>query len=154
VLARSTATLCMNILVYALDGRAGDRHVLARHIINKAVLADCWLTLQSISEFYAAVTRKRLISPTEAADQTRDWIEMFRTAPASASAISAALTSASSGIASYWDALLVATAAEAGCGTIMTEDLRDGGHLHGVRIVNPFAGAALTPAAEALLNNA
>jgi predicted nucleic acid-binding protein len=62
------------------------------------------------------------------------------------------LASASAGRASYWDALLVATAAGAGCTTILTEDMSDGTVLHGVRILNPFAGDGLTEAAEALLS--
>jgi predicted nucleic acid-binding protein len=45
----------------------------------------------------------------------------------------------------------VTTAAEAGCTAIFTEDLADGTELAGVRIINPFAGPALSAAAEALL---
>lgn len=144
-------TLDTNILVYALDRQAGERHGLASRIIAKAVLADCCLTLQSVSEFYAAVTRKGLIPSAEAAAQARDWLDMFQTVPASAHAVRAALGTAATGHASYWDALLVATAAEAGCTTILTEDLADGGLLLGVRVLNPFAGTVLAPAAEALL---
>jgi hypothetical protein len=44
-----------------------------------------------------------------------------------------------------------ATAAEAGCTAILTEDLADGSRLFGVRILNPFAGNALAPEAAALL---
>ena len=144
-------TLDTNILVYALDRRAGERHALASRIIQHAVLADCRLTLQAVSEFFAAVTRKRLISPAEAVAQAQDWLELFRTVAASASAVGSALTTAASGRASYWDALLVATAAEAGCSTILTEDLADGTLLLGVTALNPFAGNLLTPAAVALL---
>jgi predicted nucleic acid-binding protein len=144
-------TLDTNILVCALDRHAGDRHVLASRIIGEAVLADCYLTLQSVSEFYAAVTRRRLVPRAEAAAQARDWLDMFQSVPASASAVRAALMAATAGHASYWDALLVAAAAEAGCGTILTEGLTDGALLLGVRVLNPFAGPALAPAAEALL---
>jgi predicted nucleic acid-binding protein len=148
-------TLDTNILVYAMDVRAGNRHALASHIVDRAMLVDCRLTLQSVSEFCAAVTRKRLVPMTEAVAQAEDWLTMFSTIPASAAAIRAALVSAASGRASYWDALLVATAAEAGCTTILTEDLADGGLLFGVRILNPFSGGlTLTPAAEALLTAA
>ncbi len=52
----------------------------------------------------------------------------------------AALVSAADGRASWWDAVLVATAAEAGCTTILTEDLSDGGSRHGVRVLKPFGG--------------
>jgi predicted nucleic acid-binding protein len=48
--------------------------------------------------------------------------------------------------------LLVATAGEAGCATILTEDLADGADLAGVRIHNPFsASGGLTEQARILL---
>jgi predicted nucleic acid-binding protein len=145
-------TLDTNILVYALDRRAGLRHGLACEIIARAPYIDCWLTLQSISEFYTVVSRKRLASTTEAAAQARDWLAIFPTIAASASAVLMALDAAVGGQASYWDALLVATAAEAGCTVILTEDLGDGSIVHGVRVINPFADGRLAAAAEALLS--
>jgi predicted nucleic acid-binding protein len=144
-------TLDTNILVYALDRQAGDRHGLAGRIIGLAVWANCCLTLQSISEFYAVVTRKRLVSVAGARDQALDWLDMFPVVGASAGAVGTALTTAATGRVSFWDALLVITAAEAGCTTILTEDLADGTLLADVRIINPFAGAALSAAAEMLL---
>ncbi len=144
-------TLDTNLLVYALDRQAGERHRLASLIIDRAILVDCHLTLQSISEFFAASTRKRLLPVAEARAQAEDWLDMFPTTAASAGAVRAALAMAASGRASYWDALLVITAAEAGCTAILTEDLADGTLLAGVRVINPFAGTALAPAAEALL---
>jgi predicted nucleic acid-binding protein len=144
-------TLDTNILVYAMNIDAGERHLLASRIIEQAVPLDCRLTLQSISEFYSVVSRKRLVRAADAVAQAEDWLTMFATVTASAAAIRLALTSAVTGQASYWDALLVATAAEAGCTSILTEDLADGTILHGVRILNPFGDGVLTPAAAALL---
>jgi predicted nucleic acid-binding protein len=54
-------TLDTNLLVYSVDLNAGIRYQLALCIIDKAPDVDCWLTLQSLSEFYAVVTRKRLM---------------------------------------------------------------------------------------------
>jgi predicted nucleic acid-binding protein len=144
-------TLDTNILVYALDWQAGDRHGVACRIIDLAVRADCYLTLQSISEFYAAVTRRRLVPVAGPRDQAVDWLDIFPTVSASAGAVRTALTTAAAGKASYWDALLVITATEAECTTILTEDLADGTLLAGARIINPFAGATLSAEAEALL---
>jgi len=141
-------TLDTNILVYALDRQAGTRHALASHIIGLATVStNCWLTLQSISEFYAAATRKGLVPVRGARDQALDWLNMFRITAASVSALGIA----ASGRASYWDALLVITAAEAGCTAILTEDLADDTTFAGVRVIHPFAGATLSAAAEALL---
>lgn len=147
----SRFTLDSNILVYALDRQAGERHRLASVIIDRAVLLDCRVTLQAISEFFAVCVRTRLVPIDEAMAQACDWLDMFATAAASADAIRAALSLATSRRASYWDALLVTTAAEAGCSAILTDDLGSGTVLAGVRVVHPFDGARLSPEAEALL---
>ena len=146
-------TLDTNILVYAMDGQVSHRQASAARVIDLARHADCWLALQAISEFYAAVTRKRLVAATAARAQALDWLTMFPTASASATAVRDALALAAAQRASYWDALLLCTAAEAGCTAMLTEDLADGITLAGVRIINPFAGHALSSNAEALLKS-
>jgi predicted nucleic acid-binding protein len=138
-------------LVYALDRKAGDRHDIAGRIIDLAVRRDCRLTLQAVSEFYAVVTRKRLLPVAAARDQALDWMDIFPMVGASEDAVRTALTTAATGQVSYWDALLLIAAAEAGCTAILTEDLAGGAALAGMRIINPFAGAALSAAAKALL---
>jgi hypothetical protein len=45
----------------------------------------------------------------------------------------------------------VHTAAEAGCTAILTEDLAGDTALAAVRVINPFAAAGLSSAAEAVL---
>lgn len=147
-------TLDTNILVYALDSRAGTRRNLAENIIGRALRLDCRLTIQAVSEFYAATVRKRVVPTEEAAAQAEDWLTLFPLAAVSPDAVRQALRASKSGRASYWDALLIATAAEAGCTAILTEDLSDGSQLFGVRVINPFAAEALSPAAEAILQAA
>jgi predicted nucleic acid-binding protein len=115
-------------------------------------MARCCLTLQSISEFYAVVTRKGKMPPAEGVRIAEWMISLFQTVTASADAVRAALRLAASGQASYWDALLLHTAAEAGCAAILTEDLGDQTVVAGLRIINPFADGALAPAADALLS--
>lgn len=145
-------TLDTNILVYSVDGAAGPRHRIALEIVDHAVNADCRLTLQSLSEFYVAVGRKRIMRAPDAAAQVIDWMAAFLSVAASAAAIQAALADSLAGRASYWDALLVATAAEAGCTLILTEDLADGSRLGRVEIHNPFNPAGgMTPRARQLL---
>jgi predicted nucleic acid-binding protein len=145
-------TLDTNILFYYVDFGAGPRHHRAIEVVERAVDLDCWLTLQSVSEFYAAVTRKGLVAPARAASLANDWLDAFPSATPSVSTMRAALVTVAAGRASWWDALLVATAAEAGCTTILTEDLSDGGSLHGVRVLNPFAGRDISPEVRILLD--
>jgi len=144
-------TIDANILVYFVHAPAGERHGQAVSIIERAARCDCWLTLQAISEFYVATTRKGLISPQQAAAQAQDWLEIFPTTGHSEISMRIALAAAVDRRASYWDALLCASAAEAGCRAILTEDLRHGDILSGVRVVHPFRGDTLTAEAAALL---
>jgi predicted nucleic acid-binding protein len=95
--------------------------------------------LQAVSEFYSVVTRKRVLPREEAGAQAADWLVLFPCAAVSASSVRTALAEATAGRASYWDALLVATAGEAGCTVLLTEDLTDGADFGGVRIHNPFS---------------
>lgn len=144
-------TLDADVLFYHVDGSAGERHERAMQIVERAAVSDCWLTLQAVSEFYAAVTRKCVVTPARAAAVATDWLEAFPTIAPSTNAVRRALATASAARAGYWDALLVATAAEAGCTAILTEDLASGSAVQGVKILNPFAGDELAPAVRALL---
>ena len=144
-------SLDTNILVQALDGAAGPKHALAAEIMARAAIRDCRLTLQSLSEFYVVVTRKGIVPGPEAAAQVEDWLVLFPALAPTPAAVRAALAHASAGRASYWDALLVATAGEGGCETVLSDDMACGGQLGSVTVVNPFDAGALTDRATALL---
>jgi predicted nucleic acid-binding protein len=134
-----------------MDGTEGARHEMARQLVDRAVDADCWLTLQSLSEFYWA-TRRKAIPRDEVAAQVEDWLSLFTCVPVSPTAIRRALSDNLAGRASYWDALLVATAAEAGCSVVLSEDMSHGAFLGEVQIHNPFGSDALTELTERLLD--
>src|SRR2546425_6401956 len=85
--ASSRFTLDTNLLVYAVDRRAGARHEAAAEIIPRAAGLDCILTLQAISEFFAVVSRKGTMPRDEAAAQAADWLSIFQCAAGSASAV-------------------------------------------------------------------
>lgn len=75
-------TLDTNLLVYAIGSAAGARHDAAGQIIQHAVRLDCWLTLQAVSEFYTAATRKGIVQPPDAAAQAADCLDLFPCAAA------------------------------------------------------------------------
>lgn len=122
-----------NILVYAQQtGVKGDR--------GRALFAGGGkLSVQVLNEFVAVSRRK----------QARDWREITE-------AISDALKLVDPPLAltldlhmsarvlaedhrlSFYDALIVAAAVEAGCDTLFTEDLQHGRTIGGLTIVNPF----------------
>ncbi|HEX3350814.1 MAG TPA: PIN domain-containing protein, partial [Acetobacteraceae bacterium] len=131
-------TLDTNILFYFVDTETGAKHAIARQIIEHAQHADCRLTLQVVGEFYHAITRRRVLPVRMTAELARGWLDMFPTIAASAPAVQLALSLSETGATSYWGGLLVATAAEAGCTSIITEDLADGSVVAGVRVLAPF----------------
>jgi len=149
---RPRFTLDTNLLVYSVDQGEPVKHPLAAQILLAAPHVDCWLTLQALSEFYWAISRKRIMPLSEVAAQIDDWLMYFPAAAASGGAVQAGVAHAVAGRGSYWDALLIATAAEAGCTLILTEDLQDGSTLGGVEIHNPFdPGGGLTARVRQLL---
>lgn len=146
-------SLDSNLLVYATDGRDARRQSAAIEIVARAAHSDCILTLQSLTEFFHVVSRKGIIPRSEAAGQVRRWMEVFALAAgASATALVEALEAATAGRFQFYDALLLATAREAGCTVVISEDMADGAELDGVRVVAAFDGqGGISPQALTLL---
>ena len=90
-------SLDTKILVYAADVVAGHERTL--EILDRAVRRDCVLTLQALTEFFHAATRKRMVARTEAAAQLRDWATAFPTVSADPGALWMALEFAADGAA-------------------------------------------------------
>lgn len=144
-------TLDTNILVYSYDARAGAKRDQSVAIIAAAAMVDCPLALQAIGEFYAAATAKLKLTSKDAAMRARQLMASFETFAHSATAMRAALEEASRGRFSLWDSVLLASAAEAGCTTILSEDMHEGARFGSIAVLNPFGPDGLSPAARTLL---
>ncbi|MCP4627689.1 MAG: PIN domain-containing protein [bacterium] len=131
-------TLDTNILFYAMDREAGDRHELAMKIVDRAIFFDSILTLQSLSEFYAAVTRQDKMPPREAEAQLRDWMDLFPIVAAKSKTLLRAIKAVNQHTLSFWDALLWAAARDAGVTMILSEDFQHDRVLEGIQFCNPF----------------
>jgi predicted nucleic acid-binding protein len=144
-------SLDANVLVYAADLAAGERHQRALEILDLAVRRDCVLTLQALAEFFHATTRKRVVARAEAAIQLRDWATEFPIVAAEPGALLTALEFAVDGRFAWWDALLLATAERHGCEFMLSEDMQDGARFGGVTILDPFVGEDLPQGVAELL---
>jgi predicted nucleic acid-binding protein len=126
-----------NILVYAQQtGGKADR--------ARALLAGGGkLSVQVLNEFTAVARRK----------QRRDWREITEAVsdvlttldpplPLTLDLHTAARALAEDHRLSFYDALIVAAALEAGCDTLLSEDLQHGRTLGGLAILNPFLESA------------
>ncbi len=137
-------TLDTNILVYAVDTAAAERHRVALKVVELAMRHDCVLVLQALCEFYATMTRKGKISAHDARAQIDDWQALFPVVSATASTLSRAVRAVEQDRFSFWDAMLWATARDAGVSTLLSEDFQHGRVFDGVEFVNPFSASSVT----------
>ncbi len=129
-----------NVLVYAHDAGAGEKATRAR-----TLLAEIWqegtgcVSLQVLQEFYVTTTGKlphRLDAET-AALRVEAYSRWTLHTP-DRDDLLAAIALARRHRLSFWDAMIVRSAARLGCKVLWTEDLKHGAVLEGVRIRNPF----------------
>jgi predicted nucleic acid-binding protein len=128
-----------NILVYAHDIKAGDKHEAAKRILSElGQMRLGAVSMQVLQEFYATVTRK-LATPLPKAD-ARAIVEDFAhwcvaTTPEE---IKEAFRIEDEARIGFWDALIVAAAIKSGAKRILSEDLNHGQTIAGIQIENPF----------------
>ncbi|HWA89626.1 MAG TPA: PIN domain-containing protein [Rhizomicrobium sp.] len=127
-----------NVLIYAVDIDAGERHVRAKEIMDTANHKNAVLTEQAIFEFFHASTRKGKTSIGEATGIAYDLAANFRVLPPQPTIIEDALALQARYRLSIWDARLLAVCNAHGCTHLLSEDLQDGARYSGVSIVNPF----------------
>lgn len=122
-----------NILVYAQeDDPRGDR---ARALL----LAGGTISVQVLNEF-ANVMRKKLcrdgMEIREALDDVQAVLAPAR--PLTIETHAAAVALAEEHGFGFFDALIIAAAIEAGCDTVLTENMQHGRRIGGLAIVDPF----------------
>jgi predicted nucleic acid-binding protein len=98
------------------------------------------------------LVRKAGRSAAEARTSAVAWATTFPTANTTRSALVAAAEFAAAHRLGIWDSVMLAVAAENGCGLLLSEDLQDGFSWGGLRVVNPFA-APCFPLFAALLED-
>lgn len=131
-------TLDTNILIYAVDRDAKEKHERAMSIVDQAIHLDCVLTLQALCEFYAAATRRKYATHEEVSSFIKELMVIFPVVASSSTTLSLALKVKEEHGLSFWDSLLWATAKENCCSLIISEDFQDDFMLGGVKIKNPF----------------
>lgn len=136
-----------NVLVYSRDADAGVKREKAA-----AWLEHLWryrsgrLSVQVLQEFYVTATRKlqKALAPDLARAEVRNLMA-WDPIQISADILESAFAMEDRYRLSFWDALIVAASARAGCRTILSEDLQHGQDLEGVTVLNPFRDDVALP---------
>jgi len=129
-----------NVLIYAHDLDAGLKHDRA-----VSILSDLWekesgiISVQVLQEFYVRVTRKIRdpLTPALARGVIKNYLA-WQIAPNDPSTVLLASEIAERNQISFWDALIVASASNAGADKILSEGLNHGQVIEGIVIENPF----------------
>lgn len=127
-----------NIFVYAHDGGAGSKHRRSVDLLKRLVDAGTGsVSLQVLSEFYAAAVTKLGMRSEEAEDVIRDLAAWIVHRPSHADLLHAARLHRQHKL-SWWDALIVNSALQLECSVLWSEDLNDGQRYGTVTVRNPF----------------
>ena len=135
-----------NVFVYLFDSDSPAKQDIARELVDRHS-EKIVLSTQVLGEFFNAVTRKlgNPLAPERAMDALENLHALRVRSIHPQLTLLAARGSMSSRL-SYWDALIVESALEAGAVTLLTEDLQHGQSFAGLRVVNPFRGLVAPPA--------
>jgi predicted nucleic acid-binding protein len=130
-----------NIVFYSCDVSDPRKHGIALQVIADLSKEQTGVvSTQVLGEFFhATVVRKKLLTAAEAEKVIGDYSNSFAVAGIDAELVRAAIKFHTRFQTSYWDSLILATAARHLCVELLSEDLNAGQTYDGVRVVNPFA---------------
>lgn len=127
-----------NVLAYSDDKAFPAKQRRAVELVAEHRRAGTGVvSLQVLQEYFVTVTRKLGIDDAVACRKVELLAEFDVVAPDVADILAAIDLHRLHGF-SFWDALILRSAKQAGCRVLLTEDLQDRQEVDGVRIVNPF----------------
>ncbi len=129
-----------NVVIYQFDRTAPQKAARAEALVAEAAAGRGVISYQVVQEFCNAVTRD-IRRPFEVVDLETYLDTVLRAlveVEFSLELVKAGLHLASRHRVAFYDALIVASAQQARCGVLYSEDLQHGQRFGGVVIENPF----------------
>ncbi len=135
-----------NIIVYAYDVSAGEKHLIARKVV-----VDLWdsgnglLSTQVLQEFFVSVTKKiqkplDIIRTKEVVSDLMKW-DVFVN---DGETILGAIDIHQQYQYSFWDSMILYAAINGGASTLLSEDFACGQTVLGTKIKNPFRNSLIS----------
>ena len=131
-----------NVFVYTFDGRSPRKQKQARALVDSALESrEGVISYQVVQEFLNVALRKfeRPMLPAEAERFLQRVLLPLREVFPDGPLYSEALSIRQETGWTFYDALIVSSAAAAECRVLFSEDLEQGRVVRGVEIRNPFA---------------
>ncbi len=148
----SRFTIDTNILVHAFQIDDVAKHERAAGLVSRAAERNlnCVLTLQALAEFYRVAAMKKAMTLDKAEEHVRDLRALFPIVAADADALERAMWAVRAHSLSFWDAMMWATAHQADCAFLLSEDFAHGRTLLGVTFWNPLLTEPMPESLSAL----
>lgn len=130
-----------NIFVYSFDRTSPAKAREAQQLIRNALATQKGVVSYQVVQEFFNVALRRFSRPMKAAEAERYLGSVFRPLLSVQSSIvlfSEALRIQGGSHLSWFDSLIVAAAMQAGCDSLLTEDLQHGQRFGNLQIVNPF----------------
>jgi predicted nucleic acid-binding protein len=130
-----------NIFLYSFDLRVPRKAARANELIRQAhASGNGIVSFQVVQEFFNVALRKssRRMPHDDAQRYLADVLGPLVAVQSSQELYAVAIRLYDRYRFSWYDAVIVAAAMEAGCHVLLTEDLQDGMEVEGLRIENPF----------------
>jgi predicted nucleic acid-binding protein len=128
-----------NVLAYAEGTNGAAKKEAALDLIQRLPPGSTVLPAQTLGELFNVLVRKARRPAASARTAILSWRDAFTVLDTSATVIASAADLATDHQLGIWDAVVLATAAEAECRLLLSEDLQEGFTWRGVTVTNPFS---------------
>ena len=128
-----------NILAYAEGVNGAPMKKAALQLLEKLPEGATLLPVQTLGELFSLLVRKAGRTAAQARAAILAWRDAFPLIETSPAVLLAAADLATDHQLGIWDAVILSSAAEAGCRLLLSEDLHPGFTWRGVTVANPFA---------------
>jgi predicted nucleic acid-binding protein len=133
-----------NILVYAHDRSTGEKHLRARELLERLWDSGCGVLSTQVLQELCINLRRKAANPLPV-DEVRRLIREYsawEVVTNTSESVLRALENEKRYKISFWDALIVQAAEEAGASILYSEDLAAGQHYGAIQVVNPLINPA------------
>lgn len=133
-----------NILMYAHDASAGEKHRIARALVEELWETRSGVVSTQVLQELAVNLRRKAARPLDARttrDVVSDYLAWHVVVNDGVSVLEA-LDLEERHHVSFWDALVIQAANASGSDILYSEDLSDGQRYGAARVVNPFRAKA------------
>ena len=133
-----TIALDTNVLAYAEGTNGRPMRDKAVELLERIPSGAVVIPVQTLGELFNILVRKAKQSPARAQAAVLTWCDSYPTAETSTAVMVSAAELATRHRLAIWDSIVLATAAEARCSLLLSEDLQEGFTWRGVTVSNPF----------------